>query len=92
MPSSAPVCPRGTHCCYSRRGNVRAVNEVANRIEGKPLQVISVGYEDSMEHMSDEELQQRIAELERQLGLTPCENKEKDSSRESPIRGLPRCS
>jgi len=28
-----------------------------------------------LEHVSDEELQQRMAELERQLGLTPSENK-----------------
>jgi hypothetical protein len=72
----------------ARRGDVRAVAELANRIEGKPLQAISLGYEDSMEHMSDEELQQRIAELERQLGPTPCENKERDSIRESPSRAF----
>ena len=32
----------------ARRGDVRAVAELANRIEGKPLQAISAGYEDSM--------------------------------------------
>jgi hypothetical protein len=65
----------------ARKGDVRAVAELANRIEGKPFQTVSVGYENPLEHVSDEELQQRMAELERQLGLTPSENKVRDSVR-----------
>jgi hypothetical protein len=41
----------------------------ASSIEGKPLQALSVGYEDASEHRSPEEIDQQIRELEEQLGL-----------------------
>ena len=30
----------------ARKGDVRAISELASRIEGKPLQAVSLGYED----------------------------------------------
>ena len=51
------------------KGDVRAISELANRIEGKPLQGLSV---ESTGEMSREELDQRIQEIVQQLGL--CEN------------------
>ncbi len=50
------------------KGDVRAISELANRIEGKPLHALSVGYE-ATEGMSREEADQRIQEIVQELGL-----------------------
>jgi hypothetical protein len=53
------------------KGNVRAISELANRVEGKPLQAVELGMNSSSEidTMTDEELKQRLAELREQLQL-----------------------
>jgi hypothetical protein len=50
-------------------GDVRAIAEVANRVEGKPLQAMDLHLDPSndIQNLTEEELNQRIAELERQL-------------------------
>jgi hypothetical protein len=53
------------------KGDVRAISELTNRVEGKPLQALSIGCEDASGH-SPEEIDRQIKELEEQLGL--CES------------------
>ena len=55
----------------ARKGDVRAISELTSRVEGKPLQALSVGYEDPVKDLTNEELEQRIRELEEQFQLTP---------------------
>ena len=68
------------------RGDVRAVSELANRVEGKPIQALNVNSEigdglaerlerarnRTLENMSEEELDERISRLEQELGM--CES------------------
>lgn len=51
------------------KGDVRAIGELANRVEGKPLQGVHLDVNQSspMWDATDEELEQRIAELWEQL-------------------------
>jgi len=53
------------------RGDLRAIAEVANRVEGKPLQAVDldVKVDEDIESLSDEELEQRLLELNSRLGL-----------------------
>lgn len=65
------------------KGDVRAISELANRIEGKPLQALDVSGEGLgglaerlqrarqrvIEGMSEEEIDERIHRLEQELGL-----------------------
>ena len=55
-------------------GDVRAISELASRVEGKPLQAVSVGYEDPLKDLTNTQLEDRIRELEKELQLTPSEN------------------
>jgi hypothetical protein len=50
-------------------GDVRAIGEVANRVEGKPLQAMDLHLDPpaDIQNLTEEELNQRIAELEREL-------------------------
>jgi len=47
------------------KGDVRAISELANRVEGKPLQAVNLDVNSSSEidTMTDEELEQRLTEL-----------------------------
>jgi hypothetical protein len=70
----------------ARKGDVRAISELANRIEGKPLQALDVSGEGVsglaerlqrarqrvIEGMSEEELDERINRLEQEIGM--CES------------------
>jgi hypothetical protein len=53
------------------KGDVRAISELANRIEGKPLQAVDldVNSPSEIDTMTDEELDQRLTELRRQLQI-----------------------
>ena len=50
-------------------GDVRAIAELANRVEGKPLQAVDLHLDPSndIQNLTEEELNERIVELERQL-------------------------
>jgi hypothetical protein len=51
------------------KGDVRAISELANRIEGKPLQAVDLEVNSSseIETMTDEQLEQRFTELWEEL-------------------------
>ena len=64
------------------KGDVRAISELANRVEGKPLQALSVSTDSDslaerlerarkrvLDRMTEEELDQRIKKLEEQLRI-----------------------
>jgi hypothetical protein len=53
------------------KGDLRAIAEVANRVEGKPLQAVDldVNSPEDIETLTDEELEKRIAELQDKLGF-----------------------
>ncbi len=75
----------------ARKGDVRAIAELANRIEGKARQSVEAdvnvtqeiierlqaGRRRVLEHMTTEEIEQKIGELEQQLSLrqTPADPK-----------------
>jgi hypothetical protein len=61
----------------ARKGDVRAISELTSRIEGKPVQSLSVGYEDPLKDLTYGQLEDRIQELEKGLRLTPSENSTK---------------
>ena len=51
------------------KGDVRAISELANRIEGKPLQAVDLDLNSSseIETMTDEELKPRLTDLWKEL-------------------------
>lgn len=51
------------------KGDVRAISELVNRVEGKPLQAVNLDVNSSSEidSMTDEELRQRLTELWEEL-------------------------
>jgi hypothetical protein len=53
------------------KGDLRAIAEVANRVEGKPIQAVDldINPNEDIESLTDEELETRIAELEEKLGF-----------------------
>jgi hypothetical protein len=68
----------------ARRGDVRAIAELANRIEGKPLQPVELSGDDDLDmlaermekarkrvlaDMSDEELSGKLKQLKTELGV-----------------------
>ncbi len=55
-------------------GDVRAISELANRVEGKPLQAVDLDVNSSAEisKMTDEQLEQRMSELMEELQLEDC--------------------
>jgi len=60
------------------KGDVRAIAELANRVEGKPFQSVKVDVETGrrLTEMSDEELQIAIQQLERELGIPASEDRQ----------------
>jgi hypothetical protein len=54
---------------HAAKGDVRAISELANRVEGKPLQAVNLDLNSCSEidTMTDEELEHRLAELRGQL-------------------------
>jgi hypothetical protein len=69
----------------ARKGDVRAITELINRIEGKPLQPVELGMDSDLEilaekleearkrvlaEMSDEELNSRLKRLKGELGIS----------------------
>jgi hypothetical protein len=52
------------------KGDLRAIAEVANRVEGKPLQAVDldVSPHQDLESLTDDEIEARIEEIKRELG------------------------
>ncbi len=70
----------------ARRGDVRAIGELANRIEGKPLQPVELSGDNDLDtlaeriengrkrmlaDMSDEELRGKLKQLKTEIGAPP---------------------
>lgn len=55
----------------TRRPAPRAISEVVNRVEGKPLQAVDLDLNplEDIESLTDEELEKRIADLKKKLGF-----------------------
>ena len=51
------------------KGDLRAIAEVANRVEGKPLQAVDLDLSprEEKENLTDEELQERITDLTQRM-------------------------
>ena len=71
------------------KGDVRAIAELANRVEGRPFQAVGVDVEAGEDlaealararkraaNMSEEEITNRIKQLEAQLGVTASEGRQ----------------
>jgi hypothetical protein len=72
----------------ARKGDVRAIAELANRVEGRPFQSVAVdvgaqedlaeaiarGRQRVLANMSDDEIRGRIRQLEAQLGISASED------------------
>ena len=60
---------------HALKGDLRAIAEVANRVEGKPVQAVDLDVNshphDLLEGLTDEELEERLAELQEKLGVVP---------------------
>jgi hypothetical protein len=59
----------------AKKGEVKAIQLVAERVEGKPKRQVELSGPDggqlAIENMTDEELDQRISELLEKLNLAP---------------------